>query len=445
MLGSKNTGDVSATGFGKFAQAANDATQPDWLSVFAGTSFVIDDTGQAEAITDTTSKRFASSTRVFIMGGEFKLVGNNAGADGYNILSTTASTGSFTFIGNPTLTVSQPAGGTQTVMQLNHARPANGFTFLGLRATIWDAGRRTRQRDHRHGRANPCRRWRHGCEHFNRPVGLRRHLRKRRRRRLGYLWCYRICPLTSAQYDATFTGSLPGSASAENFKITSDQNPVADSSVNGLVVINANLNLGTTKLTVTSGALLMAAGTPTSINGGTLDFGSAEGIIHTGTGHDTTISSTITGSGGLTKSGPAALILGANNTFSGTVSLNGGTLIADRDTELGASSNVINMASGVLQPTAAYTSTARNVTMNSKSGGFDIEGTQNFTITGTISGGTTYSPLVKTGSGTLVLSPATSNSWVGGTIIKGGTLRVAADSALNSTGVAAGNNFGTAT
>ena len=38
-----------------------------------------------------------------------------------------------------------------------------------------------------------------------------------------------------------------------------------------------------------------------------------------------------------------------------------------------------------------------------------------------------------------------SNSWVGGTVIRGGTLRVASDAALGSNSTVAGNNFGSAT
>src|SRR5205823_3110093 len=122
----------------------------------------------------------------------------------------------------------------------------------------------------------------------------------------------------------------------------------------------------------------------TTISGGNLAFGSAEGIIHTAAGHDLTITSNMTGSNGFTKSGPAALTLSGNNTFSGGagISLNGGTLIVSSESNLGGASNPITMGGGALRPAAAFTSLAGThpITLNSKSGGFDVPTSQTFTV-----------------------------------------------------------------
>lgn len=438
VLGSNSGGD--ATGVGAFNQNAKNVDHANFLSIFSGASLVVDDTGHAE--TFGSNDRFGNNggTSPLLMGGEFKVIGNNGGADNYNVPSS--GNGAFTLLGSTTLTVSQPAGGSQTILQLNHGRAANDYTLLvrgnslgtpgggidneitnTVAPTLVGSGSGT------------------GAETKIVPWVFGDTSETGGGSDLVTYGVTGFIPLTASQYDSTFSGSLPGSDTNSNFKIALDQNPTADSGVNGLVVGAANLNLGNTTLNVKSGAVLMAAGAgTTSFSGGTLAFGAAEGIIHTATGHDTIISSVITGSGGLTKSGPAKLTVSANNTFTGPVALNGGILVASSDTNLGNSSNAVIMSSGALQPAPAYTSTSRNFTLNSKSGGFDIEGSQSFTIAGTISGSNTYAPLVKFGTGTLVLSPPVSNAWIGGAVVKGGTLRIAADSALGSNSTVAANN-----
>ena len=77
-----------------------------------------------------------------------------------------------------------------------------------------------------------------------------------------------------------------------------------------------------------SGAILFASGTSLGITGGTLDFGAREGIITINSGFNTTISSVITGSGGVTYSGTGTLVLSSQqNTYTGDTRLQLGLVI----------------------------------------------------------------------------------------------------------------------
>ena len=232
------------------------------MSVFSSAALVIDDTGHAEATTDAANQRFGSGSgeRVFLMGSEFKLIGNSSGPDGFNMPASGNS--SVIVIGSPTLTVSQPSGGHQTIMKMNQTRPANGFTMLvrgqnlGVPQTHVDntdpmnpvtvvdldneITNSTVTAQVASGPSTPIIPWAYGD---NSETGGGSDL-------VTY-GANGFAPLNSSQYDAS--GSLPGSAVAENFKITGDQNPLADSSLNALVVTSGNLNLGNTTLTVTTG------------------------------------------------------------------------------------------------------------------------------------------------------------------------------------------------
>lgn len=81
-----------------------------------------------------------------------------------------------------------------------------------------------------------------------------------------------------------------------------------------------------------------------ALDGGTLTLAGTTPTLLTH-GH-TTINSIIAGTAGLTKTGNANLRLNGANTFSGGITVSGGTLIADNDAALGAPGNNITTTAG---------------------------------------------------------------------------------------------------
>lgn len=84
-------------------------------------------------------------------------------------------------------------------------------------------------------------------------------------------------------------------------------------------------------LTVTSGGVFFSntggtMGGTGSPRAGTLNFGSAEGVVWANGTQINTIGAVITGSGGLTKAGTGTLILSGTNTYGGTTIVSGGNL-----------------------------------------------------------------------------------------------------------------------
>lgn len=117
------------------------------------------------------------------------------------------------------------------------------------------------------------------------------------------------------------------------------------------------------------------------------------GLTIRGSGSGTvTIGGNISGAGGLTKQGPFTAILTGTNTFTGNITVSGGTL---QGNTASLPTNILNNASVVFNQTTTGTYSAT------------ISGTGNVT---------------KTGSGTLTFTSA--NTYSGGTTISAGTLLV---------------------
>ena len=137
----------------------------------------------------------------------------------------------------------------------------------------------------------------------------------------------------------------------DNTRITSAATASTTAAINSLIMAGGNLSIddGAT-LTDTSGALLFTANgsISPSTSTGTLAFGAVEAMIAVNSGVSATISTALTGTAGLTKSGAGTLTIAGVQTYTGSTFVNAGML------EISGSltnANVINIASGTLKVT----------------------------------------------------------------------------------------------
>ncbi|MCW0221197.1 MAG: autotransporter-associated beta strand repeat-containing protein, partial [Prosthecobacter sp.] len=213
----------------------------------------------------------------------------------------------------------------------------------------------------------------------------------------------------------------------------------------GIMVSSAVATLGSTKL-ITGGDLTTSAGTDL--------------IIHQ-FGRDTlTIASNIVDNGGtaLVKAGSGDLILtGSANTYAGGTFLNGGTLVVDDISKLGAtpaSTDASNLYfnGGALRFTASTTiDTNRGIMLGGNGGEINVDASAIVTYGGFIdaepnvisnyAANPAVGRLDKTGLGTLLLTQVANQNFAGLLDIKEGTLSWAPDVAVPNNSVI--NAFGT--
>jgi autotransporter-associated beta strand protein len=273
--------------------------------------------------------------------------------------------------------------------------------------------------------------------------------------------------------NATYTASNTGIAAAnagQNVTITGS-NAAAATNANVAVASlryadpgNDSVQLGTG--TYTFDGILIAS----TSGGGTLTGGTIRTNHTTNTSlidfnviqnspNPFTIASTITNAGGsdtLVKAGPGKLILTGSNTW-GTnetrisMSLNGGTVSASQNVNLGAAAGLnggngqIAFNGGGLELTGTMTlgngAPGRTLTMNTAAP-ISVTGTNIVTAPGLFAGA---GQLMKNGTGTLIMSNTSTggNTYTGGTQINAGVLR--ADATANSVGAGAVNVNSTGT
>jgi autotransporter-associated beta strand protein len=232
-----------------------------------------------------------------------------------------------------------------------------------------------------------------------------------------------------------------------------------------LVLSAANIYTGAT--TVNSGTLRLGAAnaipplSAVTVAAGTLDLNnlndtigslSGSGSVTLGSGTlttggnntSTTFNGTISGTGGLTKTGTGTLTIASANSYTGGTTLIAGSLAVGNNTALGTGPLALN--GGIIQSTAAVT-LANPFTV---SGAVTVGGSNNITFTGsgilmagstlTVSntGTTTFTgnlsgagSLTKAaGAGTLTLSG--NNTYTGTTTLNSGTLTVDKNTALGT-------------
>jgi len=168
-----------------------------------------------------------------------------------------------------------------------------------------------------------------------------------------------------------------------------------------------------------------------TLSGGTLDLLPASGtesVIDVASGVTTTISTAVTGTAGLRKTGDGILTLrNVGNDYAGGTFIDGGTLQIRMDSNLGAAAGGLTFNGGTLETIETFNTTStRQVTLNAD-GTFKIGEDSGLSLQGMVSGD---GGLIKTGKGALRLYQA--NTYLGGTEVRNGTLVAGATGALGS-------------
>lgn len=163
-----------------------------------------------------------------------------------------------------------------------------------------------------------------------------------------------------------------------------------------------------------------------------------------------TVSAPIGGSAGLAKTGSGTLVLGGNNSYTGTTTVGQGTLVAASGNALGSAADPTVVASGATLAIQGNVALPENLTLNGTgvggtqgalrniSGVNALDGTVNLATGSTlnVAGGslslngavTGAGTLTKAGPGTLIL--AGPNTYSGDTIVAAGTLQLGAANAI---------------
>ncbi|MBV8275365.1 MAG: autotransporter-associated beta strand repeat-containing protein, partial [Verrucomicrobia bacterium] len=249
--------------------------------------------------------------------------------------------------------------------------------------------------------------------------------------------------LADATTSSTLSGVIGGAGSftmsgSGTLALTATNTYSGGTNLNGgTLAVNSDANLGTGALSFNGGTLEALAGI-TSNKAITLNAGGGTFLADAGT--SSTLSGAISGAGSFTKNGTGTLTLSGNNTYSGATTVAAGTLQAGSLTGLSASSaftvNSVLDLNGFSNTIGSLAGTG-TVLNNGVSTASLTVGADNTTTTfsGAIENGTSALQLVKTGTGTLILTG--SNTYTGGTTINGtGTLQIGN---LTQTGSITGN------
>ncbi len=238
--------------------------------------------------------------------------------------------------------------------------------------------------------------------------------------------------------------------------LTANLTGIVGTTVNALVLDNANPTTGTLNITgtgagqtlaVTSGALLFTATGATS--GGPamgLTLGGFDSGITVGSTNEyvvfvqnpssavgggvvtATISSPLSSTADITKSGRGTLVLSVANTAGGgtrKTTINEGVLQIDALDKVGGTTGALVLAGGTLRFAGVFDPSSRTISLLAGGGTFDTNG-NNIALSNSLGGGT--GPFTKSGAGTLTLNASTLRT--GATSVTGGTLAIGINDAI---------------
>lgn len=198
---------------------------------------------------------------------------------------------------------------------------------------------------------------------------------------------------------------------------------ILKNSVTSLTTISPDLTLAADQTWTNNSASALVVSGPIDNDGFDLSFD--------GTGF-TRVSGSIQGTGALNKTGGGILALEATNSYTGGTIISDGTLragLGGNKATLGANSSSLtfNGPGATFQLEGTFVDSARSYIFD-QTGTIDTNG---FDLT--LGGGVTGDGgLIKTGNGTLAIDSAASHA--GGTMIRGGALRVSANGSITDTG-----------
>ncbi len=157
--------------------------------------------------------------------------------------------------------------------------------------------------------------------------------------------------------------------------------------------------------------------------GATLDLGTHDLMVTS----NASFAGTITGVGRVFMEGTGTLTLSGQNTFTGGLYIDNGTLVVSSDAGFGAAGSPVVFGGGMLGVYGgSFPSTSHPLTFSTPDVSLDIySGT--FTLAQAL---TNSGRLTKLGAGTLVLTG--NNSYGGGTVLSAGTVSVSSDTALGA-------------
>lgn len=208
----------------------------------------------------------------------------------------------------------------------------------------------------------------------------------------------------------------------------------------GALTVDGTLSISGNSVTAGGGGGGPQSGTAGSAFGaGVFLSGTGTLVLDPGSGQTQTVSDPIadqTGSGGtgsnagswaLQLSGDGTVVLGGANAYTGGTTVNAGTLSISADNNLGASSNSLTLAAGTtLAATASFT--FDHAIAISGDPTIDVAAGDTMTISSVIADGASQGFLVKSDTGTLILSGV--NTYTGSTTVTGGTLALSGSGSI---------------
>ena len=187
----------------------------------------------------------------------------------------------------------------------------------------------------------------------------------------------------------------------------------------GFTATNITLNGGMLDATSNNVALNANRGITLGTNGGGLAADSGMTLYVPGV---------ITGSV-LTVEGLGTVVLSGVNTYTGGTLVAGGTLSVTNNAALGAASGGLTFTNGgTMQVSGSFTNNNRALILQAGGGVISVDAGQTYTITNSISGA---GSLTECGAGTQFLSGA--NTYLGGTTLNAGVLKIGGNGTLGAT------------